>query len=96
MKRLCQVGEAIDFDDVISVRVLENKISDLQIVFKQEINDKLTEILKKVKAKEAAEVFAKRKSLMMELKLLMKTRVKTSESFARMKFIREKLRKLDV
>ena len=61
MKRLCQVGEAIDFDDVISVRVLENKISDLQIVFKQEINDKLTEILKKVKAKEAAEVFAKRK-----------------------------------
>ena len=64
MKRLCRVGKAVDFDVVISLRVLQNKISDLQtrdVVFKQEINDKLTELLKKVKAKEAAEVFAKRK-----------------------------------
>ena len=96
MKRLNRVGKALKLDDVISLRVLESKINVHDVAFKQEISEKVEELLEKVKAKKAADVFAKRKSLMLELKLLTKTKKKTFEQIAKIKFIREELQKLDV
>ena len=75
MKHLCRVGKAVALDDVLSLRMLEERIKDYSAAFQQQTSEKLAE-LERVKllkiVKPIADEFIKRKSLIPEMRLLIK------------------------
>ena len=92
------MGKAVGLNDVLSLRMLEERIKDNSAKFQEQISEKLAE-LERVKllkiVKPIANKFIKRKSLMAEMRLLMKAKVRTEENRARMQSIGEELRKMD-
>ena len=44
MKRHCRVGKAVGLDDILSLRMLEEKIEDNLVKFQQQISEKRAEL----------------------------------------------------